>query len=187
MQYSAAIFMLFPIPFTPLKEYSKDEIRCIFTPKEKSRLVGILIKLREGMIMKRRCAMVLLMTLIFGLILPMGCASKAEETKAGLGNSNANITNMGMSVADGDWIYFLNAKEDGALYKMKKDGTEEARISKDKAVFLNFLDGYIYYCNGTEGSRIYRIKPDGTERNLVSDLPSLYLISDGPWLYSLDN
>ncbi len=135
--------------------------------------------------MKRYASARLLAILALGLLLTFGCSPKAADAPK-LSNSNGNLINMGMTAADGDWIYFPNASKDGQLWKMKRDGSGETLISEDQAAFLNVTGGSIYYANGKDGSRVYRIKPDGSERTLVSDYPSNYLISDGQWLYAID-
>lgn len=136
--------------------------------------------------MKHRHGTRVMFALTLGLLLLMACSPKAEQKTAGMGNTNGNITNMGFSVTDGDWIYFLHQQEEGSLYKMKKNGTEESQIIAEPAMFLNVVDGWIYYVHSTE-AKVYRIKPDGTERTLVVDAPSSYLISDGTMLYYLSN
>ncbi len=121
--------------------------------------------------------------ILLGLLLPAACSPKSTDKTAGMGNTNGNIANMGFSVTDGDWIYFLHQEGEGSLYKMKKNGTEESQIIAGPAMFLNVVDGWIYYVDQKADSKVYRIRPDGTERTLVVDAAASYLISDGAMLY----
>lgn len=91
----------------------------------------------------------ILSVLILVLLLFMACSPRAEENTAGMGNTNGNIANMGFSVTDGDWIYFLHQQGVGSLYKMKLDGTGDSPIIDEPGMFLNAVDGWIYYVPAT--------------------------------------
>lgn len=75
-------------------------------------------------------------------------------------------TNIGSFNICGEWIYYsLSHKSSNSksLYRMKTDGTNNARIVDDIASDINILDGFIYYFD-YQDKKLYRIKPDGMGR-----------------------
>jgi hypothetical protein len=103
-----------------------------------------------------------------------------------MGNSNANIVNGGMSITDGDWIYFWNNANEGHLYRMKTDGTQESEICEDTPYYMNLHEGWIYFVNGSDNRKIYRIKTDGTDRQLLNETSASNLIIYNGWMYFMD-
>lgn len=136
--------------------------------------------------MKHSVRILMLFSLMVSITLLGGCGS-SPATLQKLGNTNANITNAGMSVLVDDWIYFMNYADENKLYRIRPDGTSEEKVSDDKMYFLNYADGWIYYCNGEENNSIYKMKPDGTEHTpLVNTLAQNILVSDG-WIYYISH
>lgn len=43
-----------------------------------------------------------------------------------------------------DWIFYQDAS-DNCLYRMKNDGTQISRLSKDTAMFIDIAYDWIYY------------------------------------------
>ncbi len=117
-----------------------------------------------------------------------------------MGNTNSNITNLGLASISREWIYYRNYSRNGSLYKMKTDGTEKLQVCSDSVFYINVASDWIYYKNDSDGGKIYRIRTDGTGREKLNDDESEYLniagneifyrnVSDGGKLYkmTLDN
>lgn len=129
--------------------------------------------------------MAILSSLLAGVLFWTGC-TKGVAKDVVLGNTNANISNGGLSVMKNDWIYFMNYEKDSALYKIKIDGTGETLVTEDQAFYLNCVEDWIYYCHGGDGNKIYKMRLDGTERSLVSEVKAgSVLVADG-WIYFAD-
>ncbi|WP_180994062.1 DUF5050 domain-containing protein [Bacillus sp. Marseille-P3661] len=99
------------------------------------------------------------------------------------GNTTGNITNGGLLVEQGDWIYYSSALNHGKLYKINKNETEKYKLSDDKVSYLNIIGDRIYYRNESDGGRIYKIKTDGTERQKLNEDSSYYLNVVGDMIY----
>ncbi|MFB0958949.1 MAG: DUF5050 domain-containing protein [Clostridiaceae bacterium] len=128
----------------------------------------------------RACSVLLV---LFSLLI-VGCSGEPkEQTK--FGNSNQNIDNAGLSVTEGDWIYFTNISAKNALYKIKKDRTGEAMITPEGSYSLNYYDGWIVYCSA-EDNKIYRIKPDGTEKQKLGEQAAQNTMVYDGWIYSIN-
>ena len=94
----------------------------------------------------------------------------------------------------GDWYYYSNTAEGGALYMMKKDGTDKtAVVTYDATVGYDYgnaqnqglvvvYDGYIY-AGGYKANGITVQKADGSDSKTLDAGATRYLnVSDG-WLY----
>lgn len=136
--------------------------------------------------MKGKIRLSILAAIVFALILLSACNS-AGSNSSKMGNTNSNISNGGMSVMNDGWLYFMNYSDKNALYKVKPDGTGEAKVSDDMAYFLNSYGEWIYYCNGSDGYKIYKMKPDGTERAKVSDDIAQNIYVDEGWIYYINH
>jgi hypothetical protein len=87
-----------------------------------------------------------------------------------------------MSVV-GDWIYYTNYSDNGCIYKMHTDGTEETKLNSTPSAYINVVDGWIYYCDTTNGydngAEIYKIKTDGTGLTDLKTKGLELLVTDG--------
>jgi hypothetical protein len=61
---------------------------------------------------------------------------------------------------DDQWIYYKNASDNGALYRIKMDGTGKLKLVNESASSICTGDGWIFFYNSQD--RLFRIKPDGT-------------------------
>ncbi len=70
----------------------------------------------------------------------------------------------------GKWIYYINASQDGNIYKIKTDGTKKTLVyscSADATFHgICIVDDWIYYFN-TDDLQQYRVKTDGKNNELV--------------------
>jgi hypothetical protein len=85
----------------------------------------------------------------------------------------------------GDWIYFVDSKDDrGNIYKIKTDGTEKIKLSNEQqgAFDLRLHGNYLYYKDSYEGYRLCRILLDGgSKENISNEVLSFYI--QGDWIY----
>jgi hypothetical protein len=119
-------------------------------------------------------------------ICSLSACMPSSQSATKMGNSNANIVNGGMSIIDGDWIYFANVADQNQLYRIKTDGTQESKVSEDIAFNLNLHDGWFYYVNGSDSNRVYKMKSDGSGRQLLNEAGARNLIAYNDWLYFID-
>ena len=100
-------------------------------------------------------------------------------------------------------IYYAKAnpvdtKGENGIYKVnitanssnEVEGEEPTaiRLTKDKANYIAYYNGYIYYCNTSNGSKLYRISVNannGTGTALTSNKVSDIVVADGAVYYTL--
>ena len=102
------------------------------------------------------------------------------------GNTNGNIINGGFACLKGSTIYYANSHDGYKLYKIKTDNTGKAKITNDKAQYINVVGGYVYYANASSGNKLYRIKTNGTGRQKMTDYSVSNVIVVGGWVYYID-
>lgn len=120
------------------------------------------------------------------------CTVTVNNSGTFFGNTEGNIVNGGISVQQGDWIYYCQydntanypgAPDNSAIYKMKSDGSNVTKLITTKAFNLNIKDDWIYYINMSE-SKMYKIKTDGSSNQKLSDTEVLYdMIIVGDLIY----
>lgn len=94
--------------------------------------------------------------------------------------------------SDGEWLYFVNWRDEGKLYYCRKDGSDMTKFCDDPVQDGRILlvGEYLYYLmynknsNGKDGfvyTNLMRIKNDGTERTvLCENIPQADIeMSDG--------
>ncbi|PYI51830.1 DUF5050 domain-containing protein [Paenibacillus flagellatus] len=114
-----------------------------------------------------------------------GGAANAQSKQA----DALNVANDGQLAVQGDWIYMNPARSNGGanrLVKVRKDGSEETKLSDDNPRNINVEGDWLYYTvsdpDRTELGGIYKMKTDGTERTRLSTVPAANLwVRDG-WI-----
>ncbi|MBR3750811.1 MAG: DUF5050 domain-containing protein [Clostridia bacterium] len=70
----------------------------------------------------------------------------------------------GLAARENGYIYFLNPEDGNRIYRMKNDGTEQEKITSDRAKFLTVCEGWVYYSSPGNGLHFFRSKVDGSAR-----------------------
>jgi hypothetical protein len=100
-----------------------------------------------------------------------------------------NFRNEEHFIIDGDWIYFQRtyAGNKNYMYRIRTDGTREARLFEYSGGPFNVSDGWIYYYT-FEDNAFFRVRGDGTRHTKLMDnntnyatVVGLYIIDD--WIY----
>lgn len=136
-----------------------------------------------------------------------GIGSKIEETANtavanSIGNSNGNISNLGLATIQGEYIYYIDFNDySSSINKIKIDGTGKEVLAEkminnsnyvgDGYTNLNVIGDWIYYSEFDDNNNKYlinKIKIDGTSNTtLISyeqNTPSMnYLNVVGDWIY----
>ena len=89
----------------------------------------------------------------------------------------------------GDWIYYQHSALNGAIYRMRLDGSREQRLCREAVGALCVADdGWIYYANQSDQAHLWRMKHDGTERTRLTDrrVGLLLVQADVIWFTDLD-
>lgn len=72
---------------------------------------------------------------------------------------------------DGEWIYYLEDRDFGNLYKVKKEGTFQQKVFDTKACDFVIVGDWIYYIKSNkiyyEGQELYRVRKDGSDNQFV--------------------
>jgi Tol biopolymer transport system component len=91
---------------------------------------------------------------------------------------------------DGEWIYYLEEKEDEKfvgfqLWRMQTDGTQKQQLMQEPSFSIDYDENWIYYIDNDED--IYKIAIEGTERKRILECDSgLFLKVIGDWVYYED-
>ena len=98
-----------------------------------------------------------------------GSAEIADPANTGTqGNYQGNYQNDAIAASDGERFYF--SASDGALYKMRLDGSEKTQLSDEKVCSIGVIDGYIYYATrGSTGmpENICRMTTEGKQNTII--------------------
>ncbi len=85
----------------------------------------------------------------------------------------------GLTVIE-DWVYYISVNYDGAIVKVKTDGSSHTILTEDATQHMVVTDDWIYYENA---SLIYRIDHNGENKAKVgSDHTRRFTIDEG-WIY----
>lgn len=82
----------------------------------------------------------------------------------GSGLAKISNENMETMLVTSGWIYFID-KSDQKVKRINLNGLSLADISKNRALYFNYSDGFIFYTNSDDGDRIYKISGDGSGAN----------------------
>lgn len=79
---------------------------------------------------------------------------------------NANLSNLGFSLNENNYTYYLgyNAGQTDGIYKIK--GNKKEKISDDYGYYLNKSGKYIYYLDPTDNN-IVKMKTNGKDKEIV--------------------
>ncbi len=86
-----------------------------------------------------------------------------------------------------DGIYFRNNSENGAICKIRLDGSEFTKLNVDDSSCLNVAGGWIYYRNNSDASSLYKIKTDGTQNSKLNTFDTNTICIAGHWLCYSNN
>ncbi len=117
-----------------------------------------------------------------------GCAKKLENTQP----DGEVISNGGIAIKKGDWIYFINGampkhvndaladSPRAKIYRMKADGSERQPVTDKKAHNMFIYGDRIFYATPTKTQvNIYCINLDGTGNKKITTVNSNDLVHYG--------
>ena len=68
-----------------------------------------------------------------------------------------------------DTIYYSNKSDYNKLYKINADGTGKAKLSNNKATYINARHDYVYYVNYSDNENLYKIPVDGGKSEKITN------------------
>lgn len=146
-------------------------------------------------VIKRMFALLLAGLTVFST----ACTSQTEKASEGepeklyefstvniRGNTNGNIANLGMGVAQGDRIFFTNPCDDWYTFTLENGEIKKVFNDFDDILLqMNLIDSDLFYISYYYGDMcFYEINGGGA--GTLADITSYTLIVDGNWLYSVD-
>ena len=162
----------------------KDKVM-LFLENLKNRITPSVVSLKDKIfsfiLENKKISIVIgiVLIVIIGAIIIL-CSKKTKT-----GNTNANLNNLGFTVQNNRWIYYLgfNEGEADGIYKVK--GNKNEKIIEDAAFYLNEFDKNIYYLDSKEN--IVKIKVNGENKETVIEDVDLekFIIVDN-WIYYFD-
>ncbi len=96
------------------------------------------------------------------------------------GNTNGNFYNNALVAQSGEWIYYVENKEDYSLYKINQNGTGKIKLDSGSCKFINVVGEWIYYL---KNKILYIQKTDGTMLHKIDDYKCDTLLVDGDIIY----
>lgn len=123
---------------------------------------------------------ILILTVFFS-----GCRETGDR-RSDEGNTSGNISNGGISVSSSEWIYFMNYADSSRLYRIRKNGDAEEKVSDNQAYFLNLMGNDLIYCNGSDGNRLYRMNLDDLSSSPISSDACENVLVSGEWIYYIN-
>lgn len=126
------------------------------------------------------------------LYFPFSTVNNEHETKGGIYKITDNNTKpikisddiAGMLNISGDWIYFVNYKDEFKIYKMKKDGTQKTKLSDIGVQMIAVQGNYIYFLASVDGNKLYRMKLDGSKKQSLEDRINVYYLTGNKIYYT---
>lgn len=95
------------------------------------------------------------------------------------GNTNGNLSNVGLFAEVDGWIYYSNFDDHQTLYKIRSDFTGKAKLSDDPCRSIQVVDDWVYYASGP----LFKVKTDGSQRQpVLSDVVGAFVLDQG-WVY----
>lgn len=103
----------------------------------------------------------------------------------------SNVIADWMIIAD-NWIYYLERNGDGAIHKMRLDGSEEINLGGESVHNFNMIDNEIYYVtfddpnNYYGANTIYKMDLDGNNKIAIKSESGFIVrmsCDDGQWIY----
>ncbi len=135
----------------------------------KDKIVDLAIDVKNKIvpvIIANKILSIIISIVVFVLILIIILISN----KTDIGNTTGNLNNLGFSVQNNGWIYYLgleNSLTDG-IYKVKLNGDKKEKISDDHGIYLNKSGKYLYYLDIDDGEHnIVKIKMNGEDKETV--------------------
>jgi len=141
----------------------------------------------------------LVVVLLLGGLIFLGTRTSDKDTIMNNGyvngNTAGNLYNGGLFCEHNGVIYFSNPSDGGKLYSMDSTGSNLAKISDDRATYINVDDNYIYYVRNNPGdsldfnfvafhrNALVRMDHDGENLVLLDTEPSLYAALLGNYIY----
>lgn len=90
--------------------------------------------------------LIIIAAVITGIVIFFNIRNKFEYNEDGvMGNTTGNLYNEGLFCEYGEDVYFANPKDNGALYKMNKEGTEFEKLYDDNTSYICIYNDQIYY------------------------------------------
>lgn len=98
--------------------------------------------------------------------------------------------------SEDDWVYYQNLDdsdawvemglvgEANALYRMRTDGSEKAKLN-DCSSNIKVVDGWVYYISwddDSDGGNLYRVRTNGSNMTKLDGDSECILVADG-WIY----
>ncbi len=118
-------------------------------------------------------------------------SSSIEKDNKSASSSAPKITSENVNqctdfTVHGGRLYFSNNYDNGTLYSINIDGSEELKLNDDWTPWFCVSGDQIYYENGSDDSKLYAIATDGNDRRKLSDdkLVSIFSVYEGRIYYS---
>lgn len=97
-------------------------------------------------------------------------ASDPETTPSSTPVFTSKVTyNCGNCAIQGEMIYYTNSYDNGSLYSMNANGSNNRKLNDDWTLWFYVSGDRIYYKNGNDGMKIYVMNTDGSGYQKLND------------------
>ena len=70
--------------------------------------------------------------------------------------------NVDFAAQVGQQIFYSNVADDNKLYVLDLHTGKSKRVTKSRAQFIVYADGWLYFSNYSQGAYLTKIRPDGS-------------------------
>lgn len=141
------------------------------------------------------CIVVIVLIILFAIAIFTGRVTMNDEST--VGNTAGNLNNGGLFCESDGTVYFANAYDNNALYRMNPDETEVKKLNGNSVASINAGGKYIYYYmeSGTNGkglgfmgrtAGIYRSNRNGKHTACLDRTFAVTMQLCGNYLYYQD-
>lgn len=102
-------------------------------------------------------------------------------------NTSKVVNNCENCGIQGDKIYYANSYDNGNIYSMNTNGSDNRKLSNDWTPWFYVSGDRIYYQNGQDGMKIYVMNTDGSECQKLNDDDSGNINVIGDRIYYSNN
>ncbi|MBL4935745.1 DUF5050 domain-containing protein [Clostridium sp. YIM B02515] len=126
------------------------------------------------------------------LYFPFSTTNNEHEIKGGIYKITDNSAKAikisddiaGMLKIKGDWIYFVNYKDEFKIYKMKKDGTQKNKLSDIGVQMMTMQGNHIYFLASSDENKLYKMNLDGSKKQRLEDRINRYFLTGNKIYYT---
>ncbi|MEB2281560.1 DUF5050 domain-containing protein [Lysinibacillus xylanilyticus] len=95
--------------------------------------------------------------------------------------------NVDFAAQVGQQIFYSNVADDNKLYVLDLQTSKSKRVTKSRAQYIVYADGWLYFSNYSQGAYLTKIRPDGSGEKVLNREETKDLFVQDNYLYFTTN